>query len=93
MTTLTLGVLRSARFYGHLLPVIAGYLRCMLWDSKRLKKSQSGASPGDDEEAMQALWDRRHDWGAERVRKMILELGGFYLKAEKNVHGHPFVHP
>ena len=31
---------------------------------------------------LRALWDRRHDWGAERVRKMILELGGFYLKAE-----------
>ena len=25
------GVLRSMRFYGHLLPVVAGYVRCMVW--------------------------------------------------------------
>jgi len=67
------GVLRSLQFYGHLMPVIAGYARCMLWDSKRL-----GSEVSDD--AIQELWDRRHEWGAERIRKMILELGGFYLK-------------
>ena len=67
------GALRSLRFYGHLLPVIAGYVRCLVWDSKRRKYR-------DDPDACQALWDRRHAWGAERVRRMVLELGGFYLK-------------
>ena len=67
------GALRSLRFYGHLLPVVAGYVRCLVWDSKRPEYR-------DDPDACQALWDRRHEWGAERVRRMVLELGGFYLK-------------
>jgi hypothetical protein len=29
----------------------------------------------------QELWDAKHAWGAERIRCMILQLGGFYLKA------------
>ena len=44
-----------------------------MWDSKRPEYR-------DDPDACQALWDRRHEWGAERVRRMVLELGGFYLK-------------
>ena len=29
---------------------------------------------------VQRLWDERHEWGAQKVKRMILELGGFYLK-------------
>lgn len=29
------GILRSIQFYGHLAPVVAGYLKCLLFDSKR----------------------------------------------------------
>ena len=104
------GVLRTLRFYGHLAPLIFGYLKCALWDVKRIqapakdgkpaknkaaKKGDGdadadadveGEPPSDHdaqlalEDEIQRLWDDRHEWGAQRVKKMILELGGFYLK-------------
>ena len=110
------GVLRTLRFYGHLAPLIFGYLKCALWDVRRIrapakdgkandeaaKKGEGGDGVGDEdadadadvegeppsdhdaqlalEDEIQRLWDDRHEWGARRVKKMILELGGFYLK-------------
>ena len=68
------GVLRTLRFYGHLFPVIAGYLKCLLIDSKRL------AATGASEDEIQDAWDAKHAWGASRVADMIHDLGGFYLK-------------
>ena len=69
------GALRTLRFYGHLLPVIAGYVKCLLLDSRGVL---TGAKLSEEEK--QKIWDARHEWGAEKVKTMILELGGFYLK-------------
>ena len=30
------GVLRTLRFYGHLVPIVGGYVKCLAWDSKRV---------------------------------------------------------
>ena len=68
------GALRTLRFYGHLLPVVAGYVKCLVVDARGV----FGAKLSEEEK--QKVWDARHEWGAERVRRMILELGGFYLK-------------
>ena len=67
------GALRSLRFYGRLTPVIVGYVKCLLVDSRR---------PGvrEDEARSRELWDARHEWGARKTRDMLNELGGFYLK-------------
>ena len=69
------GALRTLRFYGHLLPVVAGYVKCLVVDAR-------GVFAGSElsEEEKRKVWDARHEWGAERVKRMILELGGFYLK-------------
>ena len=67
------GALRTLRFYGHLLPVIAGYVKCLLLDVGLKKKSLSS-------EQIQQIWDLKHEWGALKVKTMILDLGGFYLK-------------
>ena len=112
------GVLRTLRFYGHLVPIVGGYVKCLAWDSKRVtlpdtsrnvqKKTeegdngQNGDVSNDDadgdttegggtrmnehdaqlalDDEVQRLWDERHEWGAQKVKRMILELGGFYLK-------------
>ena len=71
------GTLRTLRFYGHLLPVIAGYVKCLLLDA-RGGFLNFGKPLGAEER--QKIWDARHEWGAEKVKTMILELGGFYLK-------------
>jgi aarF domain-containing kinase len=69
------GALRTLRFYGHLLPVVAGYVKCLVVDARGVF---AGAKLSEEEK--QKVWDARHEWGAERVKRMILELGGFYLK-------------
>ena len=77
------GVLRTLRFYGHLLPVIAGYMKTLLFElgpfgfgtKKRTDEKEKLTS-----EATQLVWDKRHAWGAVRVKEMLLDMGGFYLK-------------
>ena len=69
------GALRTLRFYGHLLPVVAGYVKCLVVDARGVF-----AGVKLSEEEKRKVWDARHEWGAERVKRMILELGGFYLK-------------
>jgi hypothetical protein len=77
------GVLRTLRFYGHLLPVIAGYMKTLLFElgpfgfgtKKRTDEKEKLTS-----EATQLVWDKRHAWGAARVKEMLLDMGGFYLK-------------
>ena len=71
------GALRTLRFYGHLLPVIAGYVKCLLLDARG---GLGGSAKTLGAEEKQKIWDARHEWGAEKVKTMILELGGFYLK-------------
>eukprot|EP00854_Cymbomonas_tetramitiformis_P021756 gene21756-26170_t len=75
--------MRSLMFYKHVLPVVAGYLRTMLYDT--LEKPQRvlcftiPAQVVTEEEAVEA-WARRHEWGAKKVQDMLVQLSGFYVK-------------
>jgi hypothetical protein len=63
-------VVRTAVFYRHLVPVVCGYLRTLFLDAPAtLKRS------GREEDA-QAVWDARHEWGAQRVHAMLEDLSG-----------------
>ena len=48
------GVLRTLRFYGHLVPIVGGYVKCLAWDSKRVtlpdtsRNVQKKTTEGDD---------------------------------------------
>ena len=48
------GVLRTLRFYGHLVPIVGGYVKCLAWDSKRVtlpdtsRNVQKKTEGGDD---------------------------------------------
>jgi len=66
-------LVRTAIFYRHMLPVIAGYMQTLLLDAP-------GALRRSGEDAAQAVWDARHEWGSERIYAMLTELSGFYEK-------------
>jgi hypothetical protein len=69
-------LVRTAVFYRHMVPVVLGYMRTLLRDAPdALRRS------GGDADAAQAVWDARHEWGAERIHAMLTELSGFYVKA------------
>lgn len=63
-------VFRSAVFYRHSLPVIVGYLRTLYTEAPAALRAEG-------EEAAQAVWDARHEWGAARVDVMLRDLSGF----------------
>ena len=60
---------RSLTFYRHVSVIFLGYMRTALVETKGLE----GA-------AAQAVWDARHEEGAEAVVQLLRELSGFYLK-------------
>jgi|APGre2960657444_1045066.scaffolds.fasta_scaffold04172_3 hypothetical protein len=67
-------LVRTAVFYRHLFPVVAGYLRTLFVDAPATLKRT-----GSTQDA-QAVWDARHKWGADRVHSMLVDLSGFYVK-------------
>ena len=66
-------LVRTAIFYRHMLPVIVGYMQTLFLDAPDAARRRG-------EDAGQAVWDARHQWGAERIHAMLTELSGFYLK-------------
>ena len=70
-------LVRTAIFYRHMLPVIVGYVQTLFLDAP-------GALRRSGEDAAQAVWDARHEWGAERVYAMLAELEGFYSKVSSS---------
>ncbi|BAM82586.1 unknown kinase with aarF domain [Cyanidioschyzon merolae strain 10D] len=59
---------RSIDFWQRILPVYVAY-----------KMTQKRAGRLKAEDAL-ALWEKRHQWGSERVYRLCVELGGAYLK-------------
>ena len=62
-------VLRTLTFYEHILPIFAGYMRTLCFETRGL-----------DEAAAQAVWDARHEKGSDAIVALMKELSGFYLK-------------
>ena len=66
---LALSLRRSLTFYRHVSAIFVSYVRTALVETKGL-----------DGPAAQAVWDARHEAGAEAVVRLLEELSGFYLK-------------
>ncbi|GBG91635.1 hypothetical protein CBR_g52669 [Chara braunii] len=60
---------RTLRYWRRLLPIYAGYMRT--------KYEARNKSPERREE----LWAERHEWGGEKVYRLVLEMSGFYVKS------------
>ncbi|KAL3692088.1 hypothetical protein R1sor_005739 [Riccia sorocarpa] len=60
---------RTARFWRRLLPIYCGYMKT--------KYSAKGKS----RDKQQEMWSTRHEWGGERVHRLVLDLSGFYVKS------------
>jgi len=66
---LALSLRRSLTFYRRVSAIFLSYMRTALVETKGL-----------DGPAAQAVWDARHEAGAEAVVRLLEELSGFYLK-------------
>ncbi len=69
-------LVRTAVFYRHMAPVVVGYMRTLFLDAP------AAARHGGDD-AGQAVWDARHEWGAQRMHAMLTDLSGFYVKVRR----------
>ncbi|CAM6044483.1 unnamed protein product [Sphagnum compactum] len=62
-------VYRTARFWHRLLPIYFGYMRT--------KRQVRKMTPPEKEK----VWAVRHEWGGEKVHKLVLDMSGFYVKS------------
>ncbi|GBG63095.1 hypothetical protein CBR_g36582 [Chara braunii] len=60
---------RTLRYWRRLLPIYGGYMRT--------KYEARNKVPERREE----LWAERHEWGGEKVYRLVLEMSGFYVKS------------
>ncbi|CAM6100827.1 unnamed protein product [Calypogeia fissa] len=60
---------RTARFWRRLLPIYFGYMKTKY------------TTKGKSQEDIEKLWAARHEWGGERVHRLVLDLSGFYVKS------------
>ena len=66
---------RSLEFYSTAIPVIANYYRLM--GSIKLQEFMGQELSVHD---IEALWNEQHEDGAEKMKQVITELKGFYVK-------------
>ena len=59
---------RSLAASGKIFPIAASYVAC--------RRRAARAAPEDRD----AVWDAQHAWAAERARRLVRDMGGFYLK-------------
>ncbi|KAH8058582.1 hypothetical protein JL722_5799 [Aureococcus anophagefferens] len=59
---------RSLAASGKIVPIAASYVAC--------RRRAARAAPEDRD----AVWDAQHAWAAERARRLVRDMGGFYLK-------------
>jgi len=59
---------RTLQFWSRVIPIYIGY---------KITQREAQALP---EEEKRLLWEKRHEWGSEKVYKLCTELRGFYLK-------------
>lgn len=62
---------RTLRLWRQLLPIWAAYMRT------KLAADPAKMSP----EQVEAAWTARHEWGADAVYEMILDMSGYYVKS------------
>ncbi|OAE28578.1 hypothetical protein AXG93_2175s1620 [Marchantia polymorpha subsp. ruderalis] len=60
---------RTAKFWRRLLPIYCGYMKT---------KYTAIRKPQEDQ---QKMWAVRHEWGGEKVHRLVLDLSGFYVKS------------
>ncbi|EME32755.1 aarF domain-containing kinase [Galdieria sulphuraria] len=62
------GLYRTWQFWSRVIPIYIGY---------KITQKEAQTLP---EEEKRLLWEKRHEWGSEKVYKLCTELRGFYLK-------------
>ncbi|GJQ09134.1 hypothetical protein GpartN1_g925.t1 [Galdieria partita] len=62
------GLYRTWQFWSRVIPIYIGY---------KITQKEVQTLP---EEEKKLLWEKRHEWGSEKVYKLCTELRGFYLK-------------
>lgn len=62
------GLYRTWQFWSKVIPIYIGY---------KITQREAQTLP---EEERRLLWEKRHEWGSEKVYKLCTELRGFYLK-------------
>ncbi|KAL2624182.1 hypothetical protein R1flu_008427 [Riccia fluitans] len=60
---------RTARFWRRLLPIYCGYIKTKY------------TAKGKSQEKQFEMWSTRHEWGGEKVHRLVLDLSGFYVKS------------
>lgn len=69
-------------FYRHTARLVVGYLVTLFRDAPAaaLAAARNASVAQATDAAVEAVWAARHNWGAERVMRLLVDLSGFYLK-------------